>query len=110
MAKRKTTQAEDNGHLQDGTITIEVQGGPHDGKTISMDATVVMMVAGELTKKHKLKTERGMTQATPRFAIELDEKLQEMGYSSTPTIAVHAWVKACEYFAAVQKKTSRSRS
>ena len=71
-----------------------------------MDSTLVAMEAQELVKLHKLKEEGGQVQATTAYLQELDEKLQALGYDSTPTIAAHAWAKSSEYFAQVQKKTS----
>ena len=114
MTARKTAKkptrrkrAESNGHTNAGTITIDVMGGEYDGQTIRMDVTVVKMVAERVSANHDLQTdEDGMIVATPEFALELDQQLQKMGYNSTPTIALHAWIKASEYFAALQKKTS----
>ena len=109
MTKRKTVRtkrAESNGQLIDGTITIEVRGGPHDGEKIHMDATVVKLTAEKLQAKHKLPIEDGLMAPTAEFAVDLDKALQGVGYKSTPTIAIHAWIKASEYFVALQKKTS----
>ena len=117
MTKRKTVKragrkiprpkAESNGQLIDGTITIEVKGGPHDGEKIHMDATVVKLTAEKLQAKHKMAVgEDGLVEATAEFAVDLDKALQGIGYKSTPTIAIHAWIKAGEYFVALQKKTS----
>ena len=90
----------------DGTITIEVQGGPHDGEKIHMDATVVKLTAEKLQTEHRLPTEDGLMRPTAEFAVDLDKALQGVGYKSTPTIAIHAWIKASEYFLELQKKTS----
>ena len=116
MTKRKTVKRagrqiprpkpESNGQLLDGTITIEVKGGPHDGEKIHMDATVVKLAAEKLQAKHKLPIEDGLCSPTAEFAVDLDNALQGVGYKSTPTIAIHAWIKACEYFVELQKKTS----
>lgn len=109
MTKRKTVRpkrAESNGQLIDGTISIEVRGGPHDGEKIHMDATVVKLAAEKLQAKHKLPIEDGLMAPTAEFAVDLDKALQGIGYKSTPTIAIHAWIKASEYFVALQKKTS----
>lgn len=117
MTKRKTVKragrkvarpkrAESNGQLVDGTISIVVRGGPHDGETLQMDATVVKLVAEKLQAKHSLPVKDGHIQPTAEFAIDLDRALQDLGYKSTPTIAVHAWIKAVEYFIELQKKTS----
>ena len=109
MTKRKTVRpkrAESNGQLIDGTISIEVRGGPHDGEKIHMDATVVKLAAEKLQAKHKLPIEDGLMAPTAEFAVDLDKALQGVGYKSTPTIAIHAWIKASEYFVALQKKTS----
>lgn len=109
MTKRKTVRpkrAESNGQLIDGTISIEVRGGPHDGEKIHMDATVVKLAAEKLQAKHKLPIEDGLMAPTAEFAVDLDKALRGVGYKSTPTIAIHAWIKASEYFVALQKKTS----
>ena len=109
MTKRKTVRpkrAESNGQLIDGTISIEVRGGPHDGEKIHMDATVVKLAAEKLQANHKLPIEDGLMAPTAEFAVDLDKALQGVGYKSTPTIAIHAWIKASEYFVALQKKTS----
>ena len=107
---RRKQQPSTNGKFLDGTITIEVQGGTHDGKTIHMDAAIVQAAAEQLATKHKLKISDGSYQPTPEFLLELDKRLQELGYDSTPTIARHAWIKASEYFTEIQKKTSQSPS
>ncbi len=109
MAKRKTArtkQAESNGQLIDGTITIVVRGGPHDGQTLHMDATVVKLAAERLQAKHQLEIKDGEIEPTAEFAIDLDKALQGHGYKSTPTIAIHVWIKAVDYFVELQKKTS----
>lgn len=108
MAKtvKRKPKPEHNGQLIDGTIEIAVQGGPHGGETIRMDATVVKLTAEALQDKHKLTVTDGIIEPTAEFALELDQKLQEMGYKSTPTIAIHAWVTASNYFAELQKKTN----
>lgn len=107
-ATRRATHkpAESNGHIKDGTITVAVEGGPHDGKTLSMDAMVVKLIADELVETHDLTIDNGKYIATAGFAVDLDNALQKIGYTSTPTIAVFAWVAACDYFAEIQKKTS----
>ncbi len=105
-AGRKIPRPESNGQLIDGTITIEVKGGPHDGEKIHMDATVVKLAAEKLQAKHKLPIEDGLMAPTAEFALDLDKALQGVGYKSTPTIAIHAWIKASEYFLELQKKTS----
>lgn len=118
MTKRKTVKPkrarvarpESNGQLIDGTITIVVQGGPHDGETLHMDATVVKLAAEKLQAKHQLQIEDGQIEPTAEFAIDLDKSLQGFGYKSTPTIAIHAWIKAVEYFLDLQKKTNESRN
>ena len=105
--KRKPrAKPEANGHIQDGTISIEVQGGPFNGKTIHMDATVVKLLSERLESKHELPREDEMMVATPEFALELDAVLRGAGYDSTPTIAIHVWARACQYFADLQKKTN----
>lgn len=110
QTKKKSTRGKQepspNGHFIDGTITIEVQGGPHDGKTITMDASVVSLASVPLEKKHKLVTKGEQIHATAEFLVDLDAKLKSIGYESTPTIALHAWIKASEYLKAIQKKTS----
>ena len=117
MTKRKTVKRagrkipqpkpESNGQLIDGTITIEVKGGPHDGEKIHMDATVVKLAAEQLQAKHGLKEDdKGLIRPTAEFAVDLDKALQVVGYKSTATIAIHAWIRASEYFVELQKKTS----
>ena len=110
MTKRKTARpkrAESNGQLIDGTITIEVQGGPHGGKTIHMSAMIVNDAAEEVTKKLKMQPDSdGLMTFTPEFKMALDKRLQELGYDSTPEIAMHAQSKAFEYWTSLQKKTS----
>ena len=117
MTKRKTVKRagrkivrpkpESKGQLIDGTITIEVKGGPHDGKTIHMSAMIVNDAVSELIKKLKLEPDsEGLTTFTPEFKIALDKRLQELGYDSTPEIAMHAQAKAFEYWTSLQKKTS----
>ena len=83
-----------------------VQGGPHDDETIHMDALVVKLASEKLQAKHRLKIEDGQIEPTAEFAIDLDKALQGFGYKSTPTIAIHAWIKAVEYFVELQKKTN----
>ena len=107
--KKTPGKAESNGELLDGTITIQVSGGPHDGKTISMSAMVVNDAVNELLKKLKIEPESdGLTTFTPEFKIALDKRLQRLGYDSTPEIAMYAQGKAFEYWQALQKKTSES--
>jgi hypothetical protein len=117
MTKRKTVKRagrkiprpkpESNGQLIDGTITIEVQGGPHDGKTITMSASIVNDAVNELLTKLKIKPDAdGLTTFTPEFKIALDKRLQELGYESTVEIAMSAQEKAFEYWTSLQKKTS----
>lgn len=83
-----------------------MQGGPHDGKKLTMDASVVRLAADALEAKHKLIRKKGQIHATAEFIIDLDAKLKSVGYESTPTIAMHAWIKSNEYFAEIQKKTN----
>ncbi len=115
MTKRKTvrpkrarvSQPESNGQLIDGTITIEVVGGPHGGKTIYMSAMIVNDAVDEVIKKLKMQSDsNGLMTWTPEFKIALDKRLQELGYDSTPEIAMHAQVKAFEYWSSLQKKTN----
>ncbi len=105
IARPKRT--EDNGQLIDGTITIEVVGGPHGGKTICMSAMIVNDAVNEVIKKLNIeKDDDGLMTFTPEFKIALDKRLQSLGYESTPEIAMHAQVKAFEYWSSLQKKTS----
>ncbi len=100
-------QAESNGQFNDGTITIVVQGGPHDGKTIFMSAMIVNDAVNELCTKLRLEADSdGLMTFTPEFKMALDRRLQELGYDSTPEIAMHAQEKAFEYWTSLQKKTS----
>ncbi len=122
MTKRKTVKraghkiarpkrAESNGELLDGTITIVVRGGPHDGKTIYMSAMIVNDAADEVAKKLNMQPgSDGLTTFTPEFKMALSKRLQELGYDSTPEIAMHAQQKAFEYWTSLQKKTSQSQS
>ena len=91
--------------VNDGTIAVTVKGGPYDGQTIEMDITLVKLAAEEMERKHDLPTVDGMTQATTGFAKDLSAELVELGYNCTPAIALHAWVKVCQYFVELQKKT-----
>ena len=117
MTKRKTVKRagrkiprpkpESNGQLIDGTITIEVKGGPHDGKTILMSAEIVNDAVNELIAKLGLKPDSdGLMTFTPEFKIALDNRLRELGYESTVEIAMSAQVKAFDYWKSIQKKTS----
>ena len=117
MTKRKTVKRarrriprpklESNGQLIDGTITIEVRGGPHDGKTIHMSAMIVNDAVDEVVKKLKMEPDSdGLMSWTPEFKMALDKRLQDLGYESTPEIAMHAQSKAFEYWESLQKKTS----
>ncbi len=120
MTKRKTVrpkraghkiarpkQAESNGQFLDGTIVIDIRSGPYDGKTLRMDATVVNIAANRLIVKFGLKPgDDGFYELPAEFGIELCDRLKELGYDSTPTIALHAWSKAVDYWNMVQKKTS----
>jgi len=123
MTKRKTAgarrtrrkiprpKAESNGQLIDGTITIEVKGGPHDGKTILMSAMIVNDAAEEVTKKLKMQPDSdGLMTFTPEFKIAFDKRLRELGYESTVEIAMSAQEKAFEYWTSLQKKTSSPQS
>ena len=106
-ARKRKVAAESNGELIDGTITIVVKGGPHDGKTIHMSAMVVNDAVNEVFKKLKIEPDSdGLTTFTPEFKMALDRRLQELGYDSTPEIAMHAQQKAFEYWTSLQKKTS----
>jgi phenylacetate-coenzyme A ligase PaaK-like adenylate-forming protein len=104
-AKRKPRS---NGHVTDGELAIQVKGGRLDGKTVKMDLTIVKLCSEPLEKD--LEVVDGFLQATPQFAMALNEALQAVGYDCTPTIAVKAWIQACEFFAEQQKKTSSRRS
>lgn len=102
---------ESNGELIDGTITIEVKGGPHDGKTIHMSAMIVNDVVTEVSKSLNMEPESdGLTTFTPEFKMALDKRLQALGYDSTPEIAMRAQAKAFEYWTSLQKKTSSPQS
>ncbi len=104
---RKRKAAESNGELIDGTITIVVKGGPHDGKTIHMSAMVVNDAVSEVIQKLKIEPDSdGLTTFTPEFKMALDRRLQELGYDSTVEIAMSAQQKAFEYWTSLQKKTS----
>ncbi len=105
--RKRKVAAESNGELLDGTITIVVTGGPHGGKTIYMSAMIVNDAVSELISKLKLQPDSdGLTTFTPEFKMALDKRLQELGYESTPEIAMHAQQKAFEYWTSLQKKTS----
>jgi len=104
--KRPEKTEASNGAVYDSTIKMEVKGGPHDGKTIEMDPMLVKLSADALERKHGLESVEGRIQATAGFAADLSKELVTLGYDSTPSIAIGAWVKASEYFAEMQKKTS----
>jgi len=114
MTTKKTTRRKPadstNGELVDGTLTIAVKGGPYDGQTLEMDALVVRLAAETLVRKHGLKVKDGWIDATAAFSVDLDKALKEVGYKSTPTIAIRAWEIACRLFAELQKKTNPSPS
>jgi len=105
--RKRKVAAESNGQFLDGTIVIDIRSGPYDGKTLRMDATVVNIAANRLITKFGIKPgDDGLFELPPEFGIELCDRLKELGYDSTPTIALHAWSKAVDYFNMVQKKTS----
>jgi len=98
----------DNGHstVTDTVLTIKVEGGHLDGQEIEMDPMLVRLAADDLVQKHQLEAVDGEWKATPEFVKELSDRLIEMGYRCTPSIAIHAWVRVSQYFAEIQKKTS----
>ena len=105
--RKPKVAAESNGEFVDGTITIKVVGGPHGDKTIYMSAMIVNDAVNEVIKKLNLQPgSDGLMTFTPEFKIALDKRLQELGYDSTPDIAMHAQVKAFEYWSSLQKKTN----
>ncbi len=109
--RRKTKPAESNGEFLDGTIVIDVRSGPYDGKTLRFDASVVNNAANRLVDKFGLKPSKdGVIEYPPEFSIELSERFKELGYDSTPTIALYAWEKAVDHWNMSQKKTSPSPS
>ena len=109
--KKTPGKAESNGELLDGTITIKVVGGPHDGKAIHMSAMIVNDAVTELITSLNLKPDSdGLYKFTPEFKMGLNRRLQELGYDSTPEIAMGAQEKAFEYWQTLQKKTSESRN
>ena len=85
-----------------GTIVLDHV----DGET-RVDASVVRMAAIPLQKTHRLSTKRGLIEPTPEFAIELAATLGVIYGPMTPTVALHAWSAAADYFVSIQKKTKR---
>ena len=89
--------AESNGIAADGTLTLR------NGQ--KCDALMTRQAAQKLEAKHSLETVDGFMHATDPFLLELAEVLK-----MTPTIAHDAWVKSCEYFGTLQKKTNSTQS
>ena len=107
MAKRVRKKPATNGQMiQEGQIIVEVQGGPHDGKTITMDAMLVKLTAERLEKKHQLEVDGDQYVATAKFAKEFAEELEGLGYDSSPSIALAAWGRANQWYVDLKKKTS----
>ena len=73
---------------------------------MEMDASVVKLCAEALERKHELPIVDGVIHPSAAFAAELADNLKSLGYECTPTVALHAWAKASEYFAELQKKTN----
>ena len=98
----------DNGHstVKDAVLSIKVEGGELDGQEIEMDVMLVRLASDELARKHNLEVVDGELHATVEFVAELCERIKQIGYPCTPSVAIHAWVKVSEYFAELQKKTS----
>ena len=98
-----------NGYITDGTLKIAVKGGEHDGETIEMDLMLLRLAAEESMKEHPLsevtRDRQKMLEPTAEFAMDLTNRLKRLGYKCSPAIAVNAWLKMCDYFADVQKKT-----
>jgi len=99
VRKRVATVAtpESNGIAEDGTLTLR------NGQ--KCDALMTRNAAQRLEAKHNLEAVDGFMHPTDPFLLELAESLR-----MTPTIAHDAWVKSCEYFGALQKKTSSTPS
>lgn len=113
MAKkvtRKRQPSDSNGQVTvlEGEIVIDVKGGPHDGKTIRMDPLLLMLAAEPLERKHKLEIDdRGFVVASAAFIKDFDAALRnDLGYESTPAVALGAWQAAHEYHAELKKKRS----
>ncbi len=92
--------------IDGGTITLDIQGGEHDGKTIRMDAYLLKIVCERLEQSHHLEVKDGKYQATVPFIQDLDKEIRAMGYPSTPAIAAAAWRAVNARFIELQKKTS----
>lgn len=88
--------AESNGVAADGTLTLR------NGQ--KCDALITRLAAQKLEAKHSLEAIDGFMHATDPFLLDLAEALK-----MTPTIAHDAWVKSCEYFGALQKKTNSTQ-
>ena len=69
---------------------------------------LLRLCSEEARAKHPLAERDGMVEPTSAFVAALNQNLVNLGYKSTPAIAVHAWQKMCEHFASIQKKTKRS--
>ena len=109
VRRRPKVAAESNGHLEAhaGIIPIMVCGGENDGKKFDMDCTLVSAAANGLFQKHKLATgDDGNFVTTVDFLRDLDAAMQDLGYPTTPTIALGLWNRATEYLNEIQKKTS----
>jgi len=108
--RKRTIKPSSNGAVEDGTLTIDVKGGTYDGQTVIMDLMLLRLCSEEARAKHPLEERDGMVEPTAAFVSALDANLRNLGYKSTPAIAVHAWQKMCEHFATIQKKTKQSPS
>jgi hypothetical protein len=103
--KRRSSPAETNGHVSDGTMEIIIQG--KQPRRIVADVMVVKLACEELEIAHKLKPDaKGQLHATPKFAIALSESFRELGYETTPNVAIAMWQRANEHFGQLQKKTN----
>lgn len=97
---------ESNGAVRDGVLRIDVEGGRYHGQTIVIDPLLVLLAAEPLERSHRLEQDGDTLRATPAFIVDLDKAMQDLGYSSTPAIALHAWIHSRAYFHEAQKKTS----
>lgn len=105
----KTKRTSQNGYITDGSLKISVKGGDYDGETIEMDLMLLRLASEESIKEHPLRevtrNRQKMLEPTAEFAMDLTNRLKRLGYKCSPAIAVNAWLKMCDYFADVQKKT-----
>ncbi len=103
MAKAKAKPVAEETELDDGTLSMRLKGGQHDGLLVKLDLIVVKLAFEKVETKHKVGA--GFS-ATPEFLKDLCAAAQSAGVTGcTLTMAYQLWHSVAKRWADLGKST-----